>query len=336
MNVGRAIHSVYRALSPRTKSHAVVLMYHRVADCEFDPWNLCVSPQRFEDQLESLEREYRILPLQDLASSEPGGKAVAITFDDGYADNLYAAAPALERRGAPACFFLTSGALDMPREFWWDELERFLLREGALPPAIEISVGSQRVFEPGRAAEPVTDLRQQIHANPPWKAAPSTRLGFFYAVWQALRLLNEHDRRIALEEIATQVAGDGGTRPSHRSMTRDEALRLAGMAGMQIGAHSVTHAVLPALAPEKQAAEIGDSKRQLEDLLGRPVTGFAYPFGDYGPAAAELVREAGFEWACTTESGGVNADTDPFRMPRMAVEDCDGRELVRQVHDILG
>lgn len=336
MNVGRAIRSLYRAARPRPKSHAVVLMYHRVAECDLDPWKLCVSPRRFGEQLESLKREYRILPVHDLARAEAGGKAVAITFDDGYADNLHVAAPALAQQGAPACFFLTSGALDMPREFWWDELERLLLHEDGLPPAIEVSVGSQRVFEPGRAADPVTDLRQQVRAHPPWKAGPRTRLGFFYAVWQALRVLNEHDRHVALREIATQIAGDGGTRASHRSMTREEALRLAGMPGVQIGAHSVTHAVLPALAPEMQSAEIRDSKGQLEELLGRPVTGFAYPFGDYSPATAELVRQAGFEWACTTESGGVNRHTDPFRMPRMAVEDCDGRQLVQQIHDLLG
>ena len=54
--------------------------------------------------------------------------------------------------GAPACFFLTSGALDMAHEFWWDELERLLLSEAALPSTITVSVGNRRQFEPGRAA----------------------------------------------------------------------------------------------------------------------------------------------------------------------------------------
>jgi peptidoglycan/xylan/chitin deacetylase (PgdA/CDA1 family) len=311
-------------------------MYHRVAECDLDPWNLCVSPQRFNEQLDVLKREFRVLPLQELARADADGKAVAITFDDGYADNLHAAAPVLERHGAPACFFLTSGALDVTHEFWWDELERLLLREAALPPRIEVSFGSQRVFEPGRAAGPAKDLRQQIRANPPWKADRNSRLGFFYAVWQALRVLNEQDRRAALLELAAQLKGDAGTRASHRSMTGDEALRLADIAGMQIVAHSVTHATLPSLSAEAQSTEIRDSKRQLEKLLGRPVTGFAYPFGDYGPVTARLVREAGFEWACTTETGGINRRTDPFRIPRLAAEDCDGTELARRVNDVLG
>ena len=202
MNVRGALRSLYRAVRPRPKAHAVVLMYHRVAECDIDPWNLCVSPQRFTEQLEALKREYRILPLQELFRTGARQKAVAITFDDGYADNLHAAAPILERHRAPACFFLTSGALDMAREFWWDELERLLLCEAALPPKIGVSVGSRRLFEPGRAAEPALDLRGQIRATPPWKAGPNTRLGFFYAVWQALRVLDDDARRTALGEIA--------------------------------------------------------------------------------------------------------------------------------------
>ena len=153
MNVGHAVRSLYRAVRPRPKSHAVVLMYHRVAECDIDPWNLCVSPQQFADQIAALKREFCILPLHELIRSDARRNAVAITFDDGYADNLHAAAPVLEHHGAPACFFLTSGALDMAYEFWWDELGRLLLRESALPSTMVISVGSRRHFEPGHAAD---------------------------------------------------------------------------------------------------------------------------------------------------------------------------------------
>ena len=70
MNVGHAVRSLYRAVRPRPKSHAVVLMYHRVAECDIDPWNLCVSPQRFADQIAALKREFCILPLHELIRSD--------------------------------------------------------------------------------------------------------------------------------------------------------------------------------------------------------------------------------------------------------------------------
>lgn len=337
MSVLGAFRSLYRAVRPRPRPHAVVLMYHRVAVCDLDPWNLCVSPQRFAEHLDALKRSYCIVPVRELVRSAAHRSAVAITFDDGYADNLHEAAPLLEHHEAPACFFLTSGALDMTREFWWDELERLLLRKAALPSAINISIGSsQHLFEPGRAAEPAMDLRDEIRANPPWKAGLKTRLGFFYAVWQTLRVLDEHARRTALDEIAMQLTDDTGTRVSHRLLTSDEAQRLAGHPGMEIGAHSVTHAVLPSLESAAQSREIRDSKQHLEKLLRRPITGFAYPFGDYGAKTAEHVRAAGFAFACTTEVGGISRNSDRFRLPRLGVEDCDGPTLIRRIEGILG
>lgn len=337
MNVRGGIRSLYRAVRRRPKPHAVVLMYHRVAVCDIDPWNLCVSPQRFAGQLEALKRSYCIVPLRELTRTAARQGAVAMTFDDGYADNLHGAVPLLVQHEAPASFFLTSGALGMVREFWWDELERLLLRKAALPPALEVNVGgSRRLFEPGRAAEPAQDLKGEIRANPPWKAGPKTRLGFFFALWQALRALDDRDRRAALDEIGLQVTGDAGTRASHRALTNDEARRLAGSPGMDVGAHSVTHASLPSLKPAAQSDEIRQSKQHLEKLLGRPVTGFAYPFGDYSSETAELVRTSGFEFACTTDAGGITRESDRFRLPRLAVQDCDGPELVRRIEGILG
>lgn len=337
MNVGRAIRSLYRAVRRRPKPHAVVLMYHRVAECDIDPWNLCVSPQRFAGQLEALKRSYSIVPLRELTRTVARQGAIAITFDDGYADNLHGAVPLLVQHAAPACFFLTSGALGMAREFWWDELERLLLRKAGLPSALEVSVGgSRRLFKPGRAAEPAQDLQGEIRANPPWKAGPKTRLGFFYAVWQALRALDDPARRVALDEISLQLTEDAGTRASHRALTNDEARHLAGCPGMEIGAHSVTHATLPSLKPAAQSEEIRHSKQHLEKLLGRPITGFAYPFGDYNSETAELVRTAGFEFACTTDAGGITRESDRFRLPRLGVEDCDGPALVRRIEGILG
>ena len=337
MNIRGAIRSLYRAVRRRPKPHAVVLMYHRVAACEVDPWNLCVSPQRFEEHLKALRGSYTIVSLRELAGTASPRNAVAITFDDGYADNLLEAAPLLEHYAAPACFFLTSGALGMSREFWWDELERLLLRNAALPSTLKVRIGdSWRMFEPGRAAEPAKDMRREIRANPPWKAGADTRLGFYYAVWQSLRTLDEPGRRTALDQIAKQLAEDAGTRASHRTLTADEALRLARCRGIEIGAHSVTHAVLPSLAPAAQSQEIRQSKEHLEKLLDQPVTGFAYPFGDYSLETAGLVRTAGFEFACTTEADGISRSSDRFRLPRLGVEDCDGPQLLRRVESILG
>ncbi len=117
------------------QSRSIVLMYHRIASVRPDPWSLCVSPGHFAEHLEVL-RNYHTVRLDQLS---PGGWSlrpqltVAITFDDGYADNLHAAARLLRQFDTPATFFITTGYIGAGSEFWWDELERLVPAEKYLP-----------------------------------------------------------------------------------------------------------------------------------------------------------------------------------------------------------
>src|SRR5438045_9462568 len=105
-------------------------MYHRIADAahESDPWGLCVSPARFAEQLAVLRECGTPLTLRSLVREHERGDVpsggIVVTFDDGYADNLHAAKPLLERFDVPATVFVTSGQIAKDGEFWWDGLER--------------------------------------------------------------------------------------------------------------------------------------------------------------------------------------------------------------------
>ena len=104
---------VSRAVMRRRRPHGLILSYHRIAAPSWDPWDLCVSPEHFEKQLEVLAHRAELVPLSDLASQLRAGRrgrpVVALTFDDGYADNLHVAQPLLERYGAPATVFIATG-----------------------------------------------------------------------------------------------------------------------------------------------------------------------------------------------------------------------------------
>src|SRR5690606_6268251 len=94
-------------------SRGLILMYHRVERLANDPQLLAVTPERFAEQLEILTRHYRVVSLHELNRTLRAGRSlrrmVALTFDDGYADNLYNAKPLLERFDCPATVFVTTG-----------------------------------------------------------------------------------------------------------------------------------------------------------------------------------------------------------------------------------
>ncbi len=102
-----------------------ILVYHRVADTIHDPHQLAVSPENFRHQLLYLKKNFEIVPLSQMAANLAQRslqlKQLAITFDDGYADNLYQALPILTELSIPATVFVVTGKLDSPEPFYWDK-----------------------------------------------------------------------------------------------------------------------------------------------------------------------------------------------------------------------
>ncbi len=93
---------------------------------------------------------------------------------------------------------------------------------------------------------------------------------------------------------------------------RDESL-------VEIGAHTVSHPRVTALSPDRALAEMRGSRERLEEMLGRPVRHFAFPYGrrgDCGERDFALAEAAGFRSAATTSKGLIRPGADPFRLPR--------------------
>jgi peptidoglycan/xylan/chitin deacetylase (PgdA/CDA1 family) len=105
-----------------------------VAEPACDPWELAVSLDHFDQQMDALRRVRRPLSMGQFVEGMFGGnlpeRAVAVTFDDGYVDNLLNAKPILERHSIPATVFLATGEISQHHEYWWDELARLILQSG--------------------------------------------------------------------------------------------------------------------------------------------------------------------------------------------------------------
>ena len=87
--------------------------------------------------------------------------------------------------------------------------------------------------------------------------------------------------------------------------------------GQEIGSHTLSHPRLAQLSPSRARDEIFGSKKKLEDIFGRPIEHFCYPYGDWNPAVRDIVAEAGYKSACTTKFGVNAAGADSFALNRI-------------------
>ncbi|UVK41222.1 polysaccharide deacetylase family protein [Mesorhizobium sp. AR10] len=302
----------------------MVLMYHRVGAPPVDPWELAVSPQNFARQIEVLTKARDIVPMQWLAQrlreGRPPRNAVAITFDDGYADVLQNGVPILRRMNCPATVFVTTHAITDPSVFWWDILSRIILETPALPNALEIEIAGRNYdWRVGKDA-------MQADSN---NAINRTKLHF--DLHALLKPLRAHEREKALERLARWAGTDASPRGSDRAMTHSELRQLADIDGISIGAHTRTHPSLPLLKRDDLKREISGSRQECEEITGRRVVGFAYPFGDFNGSTANAVRSAGMDYAVTALPREAEPRVDPFRLPRVTVADWDEADFRRMV-----
>ncbi|MBN2084354.1 MAG: polysaccharide deacetylase family protein [Anaerolineales bacterium] len=338
--------SVFRRARPflRTvrmafRSRAVILLYHRVAAPQADPLLLCASPAHFEQHLALIQKEYTPLSLADLAAAHAAGRipdrAVVITFDDGYADNLHAAAPILRRYGARATVFVAGACLE-GKPFFYDEMEEILLLAPRLPRTLRITIdGAARAWDLADWARlPKTADETYWKWNLESASDPTPRHRCYRELFGLLRGASAATRSRAIAALRKAAAIGAASPGAKRWMTRAEIRRAAKEGTLEFGAHTRNHPALNKLAIEDQREEIVSGKRMLESAAGMPVRAFAYPYGspwDVSPTTLRLAREAGFCAACANTPAPVDSESDLFWLPRCLVRDWDGEEFARRL-----
>lgn len=276
-----------------------ILIYHRVL-LQRDPLLPGVPDQRqFARHMSLLKRCFRVLPLSKavdmLKRDALPPRAACITFDDGYADNVEVALPVLRSLGLSACFFIASGYLD-GGSMWNDE-----------------------VIEAVRAAQgPLLDLAHLdfgIHSI----RTCQERLAAIDRLLARLKYLPFAQRQSLTARMAPRL------QPA-LMMTGAQLIRLH-RSGMEIGAHTVSHPILRMQEEQAAMANIAGSKAALEQILGAPVTLFAYPNGkagiDFDQRHVDMVRACGFAAALTTFPRAASADMDIYQLPRFTPWEAD-------------
>jgi peptidoglycan/xylan/chitin deacetylase (PgdA/CDA1 family) len=191
---------------------------------------------------------------------------VALTFDDGYADNAGAAA-ILEASGVRGTFYVTSGFI-AGNALWFDRASEYLRRLRA------------GVAGMPREGTPAAEAAGHVATLDGW-------LGW-------LKSLTRERREEVLEALGASAV------PSGCEPMGVAQLAAMARAGHEIAGHTATHPVLTCEPVESVREELEASKRQIESWIGGPVTGFCYPNGSWSEGVRQACVDAGYAYATTT------------------------------------
>ena len=278
-----------------------------------------MSPDHFAEHLEVLSKDYLVMHLSELVRYLKKGqlpkRGVVLTFDDGYADNFWNAKPLLENFGIPATVFVTSGRIDSPTEFWWDDLERVLLQPGNLPKRLELFIQGQSYPWPTTSVEERELAYMDIH--------------------QILQPLSDSERNPVISDMITWADTDPMGRTDYLPLTTDELIQLARSEFVEIGAHTVSHSFLSVMTEVEQHDEIAGSRNKLEEIIGCCVDTFSYPYGNLSSDTVSIVKAAGFKGALTVDENTVEVGVNPFQLGRFGVGDWNSEEFKHHLDEFF-
>jgi peptidoglycan/xylan/chitin deacetylase (PgdA/CDA1 family) len=291
------IRALFSAVSPAgQQGKLAIFIFHRV----FPAPDVLMPDEpdikRFDEIMGWLASWFNVLPLDEAIARLKNGdlpqRAAAITFDDGYADNLTCAVPILKKHGLSATFFIATGYLDGGR-MWNDTL-----------------IESVRL-----TTLPTLDATRFGLGNLPFASIENKRSAIDKLIL-AIKHLPAAARHEAVEFVRENCSC---VLPNDLMLTTPQ-LRELRAAGMGIGAHTISHPILATLDEPAARQEIAASRDRLEALLGERVGLFAYPNGklgaDYTARHAAIVKSLGFDAAVATNWGICSQGSDPYQLPR--------------------
>jgi peptidoglycan/xylan/chitin deacetylase (PgdA/CDA1 family) len=291
-----ALRAAYRTVELATGARLTILIFHRVVP-KPDP-QLPGEPDaaEFEHMMRIVRDLCNVVRLEDACNGWPGNdlppRAVAITFDDGYADNATVAVPILRRLGLTATFFVATGYLAGGR-MWNDSVIEAV--RAHRDPLLDLSAMNLGRFT-------LTDSVSRERAA--------------QSIINRLKFLDPPVRQVSVDRLVAHV---GEVLPGSLMMNEAQVRDMAA-AGMTIGAHTINHPILASVEDAAAEAEIAGSKTVLERLIGGPIRLFAYPNGmperDYRRTHVEMVRSMGFAGAVSTSMGAATRRADRFQLPR--------------------
>lgn len=276
--------------------HLAILIYHQVLTRPDPLMPGTVIRDQFEQQMALLRAHFQPISLLDGVQRMKEGtltpRCVCVTFDDGYADNLTVAAPVLSKYGIPATVFVAPGFLD--GGIMWNDRVIGAVRHTKLSAVDGSPFGTGSI--------PLNTVPEKLKA---------IKMLLAYIKHRSMK-----ERAALVDELERSLKA----RQTESTMLTTKQLRALLQLGIDIGAHTLNHPILACETDATAKTEIGESKVKLETVLQQTVKLFAYPNGrrgqDYEQRHVEMVRQAGFSAAFSTDNGLNRMEGDEMQLRR--------------------
>ena len=271
-----------------------VLIYHGIPDRAAtdgitNRYGYSITAAEFERHVDYLRRRCHVMSLDDALAGRGLSRTrinVVVSFDDGYANNFTNGFRILSAAGMPAVYALTTGFVCRREPLWNDVVEYAVTRAEAAPVSFEWH-GQARRWDLTRHEERV--------ALYDWLLVQCTSI--------------EQTERDVLLERAVAALGVSGMpqavfeEPEYRPMEAEQVREMAASGLAELASHGVRHHLLTRLGAEERREELVRSKREVEELTGRPCRTFCVPGGQYDAAIVQELFDAGYERVLTSDGG---------------------------------
>jgi peptidoglycan/xylan/chitin deacetylase (PgdA/CDA1 family) len=294
-----------RCLHYRNNNLSIILAYHRILpkdsnDILFIQPGMYVTVETFEKHMAFISKNFKILSLEDLADHHRLKNACMVTFDDGWADNYDYAFPILKKYGIPATIFLSTNLVGKKEWPWTDRIayyihsipvNEFVHTWKAILRKIQLEY-----FGSDLSAQDKRIIRE--HVINYMKNLDNLMI---------LSVMEELDKAMSNQKDCLMKTGPW--------LTWDKVMEMM-KAGISFGSHTHNHLILTRIPFQQAREEIALSQRILSEKMGKTVTTFCYPNGDFNDDTMQIVEESGYKIAVTTRRGSINESSNLLALNR--------------------
>jgi len=291
------------------KANGIILIYHRVRNTDNDINQLSVSIDNFEDQLVKLKNKFEIVSIDNLFKVGKTKKTkLAITFDDGYADNYLNAFPLLLKYKMPATIFVTTDYINTRRIFWWDVIEAVVYNDR---------------------------FRKEYKIND--KESTWKKYG---EIHRYLKSIPEKQRQIIINRFIKEYKLFINIKMEDLCLSSAQIREMASSGLITFGSHTCTHSQLGRLNYFLQKEELKNSKSKLEKITKNIIEILSYPFGtidDFNINTFRAIKATKYRFGISNSQDCVRTIDRIFHLglPRILVRDWKSDKLIITLSKLL-